>query len=1280
MGLLRSWRGAKAAREMLAAVFEYLEMNTQAQISDCLRRHPALLDESADVLLGEMVATARKHGRDDVAAKLSERRALLADLRHGSTAPQADELRQALAEIQRVGPADDEQRIRLLRQALAQPDLATQAELRAALLGALAASLASVNERTGSDDYEEAIAAIESALAAQSRASAPGTWAVNMLNRGKFYARHGAGVRASNIETAIRCFSEVLASDDEPVAGMRADTAVELAAAYMEVGGGDNVEKAIALCETALESADADTLPVTSANAHQVLGRAYLVHDRLRRADNIEQAIAHLNAAATVLTPQQYPDDWASLQCDLGTAFCERLSGDRAENISQAIEHFETIAGRGRDGGSLRTYAVARTGLGRAYGARTGPDRERDLESAIACFGEAIEVLAELGLAEDRAAVQLDLAQAYLERHAGSRSDNVERAIGLLEDTLHVHARDAVPRAWAQSQFALGNAYLRRGYGERGRNVELAIAAYTGAVAEFADQGATRLEAIARQSLGQAYFSRVTEDREASVRDAISNLTAAEAVFAAHGMVASQAAALSGLGDAYSEQASWSGPDAADRAISFHRQALGLLGDRSAHPDERAIITNNLGTCYLERPGARRPGDIKAAIGYLEESLSCGSAARSAVDQGMTRHNLAVAYAELAGEHGAEDLDRAIGHAEAALEAFMATGLSLYRRATAQVLGDAYSRRGDRWPRAFRAYQVALDAADDLYTASLGLDARETELAAAPGLHARASYAAAKIGQVSEAVAILERGRARGTGEALARDLAGLNSIRAADSALADAFAAAAADVRRLEMAEHAGRGARRRHQAAVGSADAGTDSELAQDLAAARGRLAGVVTQIRALGGDHSRFLAQPGFDDIAEIVTMAGPLAYVAVTDYGSVTAIIAPSRDSAGVRPAAHLVPEPVEPLTSQMLRSLLIKTGDDGVVTGGYLPALMEASFPAGVFRQELENVLSVLGERLARPLARHLDALGVDAVTVVACGLLGLLPLHAASYRADGTQEPCCLLDTASVSYAPSARVLAAARVALAGSRGQREAAPVLAGVGNPDPARPLPFAEAELREISRLFAEPRVRYRDEATAAALMAAVPGASYLHFACHGSFDAASPRDSALWLAGQDARERRLRITDQIDGRTFAGIRLVAASACETAITDFTRLPDEAIGLPSAFLQAGSAGVTGTLWQVHDVSACLLMTRFYDYLLAGGDQDPVHPATALRYAQLWLARLSAADLDRYYEQHPALNAARVAAASGFSAALSVESDSLSAHPYSHPVHWAGFVFVGA
>jgi CHAT domain-containing protein len=324
---------------------------------------------------------------------------------------------------------------------------------------------------------------------------------------------------------------------------------------------------------------------------------------------------------------------------------------------------------------------------------------------------------------------------------------------------------------------------------------------------------------------------------------------------------------------------------------------------------------------------------------------------------------------------------------------------------------------------------------------------------------------------------------------------------------------------------------------------------------------------------------------------------------------------------------------------------------------------------------------VLGERLTGPLASQLANRQADRVTLVACGLLSLLPLHAASYQRG--PEIRCLLSDYAVTYTPSARVLGTARSALAAQQ-KRTRTLALAGVASPAGAGSLEFAEAELRAIAALFPPDgsRVFTEAEATRPNLLAAAAGATHIHFACHGIFNAVSPADSGLLLS-HDGQPDPLTLRDIMASRPFSDARLVVASACRTVLTDFVDTPDEAIGLPAGFLNAGTPGMVGTLWTVRDDSTALLMCRFYELHLgrATDQPTPLNPAEALRKAQLWLAQLTTEQLDNYHAQDEELrNRAFRSPAGRYTEGSSTATASSSERPFAHPYHWASTVFVGA
>jgi CHAT domain-containing protein len=291
------------------------------------------------------------------------------------------------------------------------------------------------------------------------------------------------------------------------------------------------------------------------------------------------------------------------------------------------------------------------------------------------------------------------------------------------------------------------------------------------------------------------------------------------------------------------------------------------------------------------------------------------------------------------------------------------------------------------------------------------------------------------------------------------------------------------------------------------------------------------------------------------------------------------------------------------------------------------------------------------------------------VTLVAGGLLGLLPLHAAPYLVDSEER--CFLDEFDVAYAPAARVASAARSALVT---RQRAGTVIAGVGNPLPnPSSLPFAALELAEVGAFFpAAARYLLREEAaTKAALAPLLPRAAYLHLACHGLFNADDPLASHLQLSGTDA----LTLGELLAGDGLPATRLVVLSACQTAITEFRHLPDETIGLPAGFLQAGAAAVIGTLWSVADLSTTVLMRKFYEL----HRNDGLVPTTALRQAQQWLRRATADQLGLapLWQRRFDASGGRDAQAYHWFRYYRARPDDV---PFAHPYHWAGFVYAGA
>ncbi len=181
---------------------------------------------------------------------------------------------------------------------------------------------------------------------------------------------------------------------------------------------------------------------------------------------------------------------------------------------------------------------------------------------------------------------------------------------------------------------------------------------------------------------------------------------------------------------------------------------------------------------------------------------------------------------------------------------------------------------------------------------------------------------------------------------------------------------------------------------------------------------------------------------------------------------------------------------------------------------------------------------------------------------------------------------------------------------------------------------------------------------------------------------------PLNSSLLLGGES--ELTLRDVLNAEPAYLAHLQLVNLSACQTAITDIRRIPDEAVGLFAGFLQAGVPSVLGTLWAVDDVSTALLMTRFYELFLHGEDRrglPPQSPVRALREAQCWIRTLTNRDLYAYLQRlaQPDLFLGPQRPVKLVTELLPLVRRALrqgqaDACPYARLYNWAAFAYYGA
>ncbi len=137
--------------------------------------------------------------------------------------------------------------------------------------------------------------------------------------------------------------------------------------------------------------------------------------------------------------------------------------------------------------------------------------------------------------------------------------------------------------------------------------------------------------------------------------------------------------------------------------------------------------------------------------------------------------------------------------------------------------------------------------------------------------------------------------------------------------------------------------------------------------------------------------------------------------------------------------------------------------------------------------------------------------------------------------------------------------------------------------------------------------------------------------IHFAAHGLFIDSNPSLNAIVLSLPAAAKKHRKVEYGAYTTRHGGMRrdgylrlgeiktlglkcdLVVMSACETSLGHYIR-GEGMVGLPQAFMIAGSRSVMASLWPVDDEAACLLMEEFYGNILKKG----MPPGRALQEAQ--------------------------------------------------------------
>jgi CHAT domain-containing protein/tetratricopeptide (TPR) repeat protein len=1142
------------------------------------------------------------------------------------------------------------------------------------------------------DNLESAIAAWEAALRCLTRDSLPERllpelWADIQNSLGAAYQSRVRGDRNGNIERAIGAYEAALtvrahSAFPEDWAGIQGN----LGNAYFDRSGGeraDNLERATAAYEAALTVYTRDAFPERWGATQNALGIAYRNRIRGERADNLERAIAAYGAALTVRARDTVPEQWADTQSNLGTAFWARIRGQRADNLECAISAYEAALSVYTRVDFPGNWAGTQNNLGAIYWARIRGERADNLECAIADYDAALTVYTRDDFPEHWAAIQSNLGAVYTDRIRGERDNNLERAIAACEAALTVRGCDGLPGDWAATQSNLGNAWRNRIRGERADNLERAIAAYRAALTAYTEADFPEQWAAAENNLGAAYSDRIRGERADNLERAIAAYQAALTVRTRDALPERWAATQNNLAAAYNARVrgvrsdnlecaidayqaaltvrtrdcfpvDWAGTqnnlgtvyrariqgerrDNLERAIACYEAALSVR-TRDAFPEDWAGSQGNLGTAYFDRVLGERADNLECAIAAFEAALAVCTRDAFPEDWARIQNNLGNALTNRVRGERTDNLERAVEAFDAALTVYTPEAFPSFHQGTQHNLGDLWFERED-WAAAHAAYAGAIAAGAYLLMQSYTETGRRAEVGETARLFAADAYSLLLLGRPAEAFVLLERGKTQLLNEALALsevDLVALPKDERAD------LRAVRQTLRELEAEE----------RLPPNTADGRDRPDLAERLSRARSELRAEVDRIR---------VARPGFMptglDVAALLGLipsGGALVAPLFSSKGSAVFVL-PHGTSEITE--AHIIA--LDQFTDASLRALLVD----------WVGAYQQQDDDRRAWLTAIEDTGCTLWASLMGPVHERLSTLGLAKsapVLLLPQGGLGLLPLHAAWREVDGGDRRY-FLDDYTITYAPSGYTLSTSLERLVEpERRQRSLLAVL------DPTQDLTFALAEGEAVAALFPQACCLEQDKAMAMSVFDAAPRSNYLHFACHGLYHWQDPMRSALQLAGED----RLTLADAVVRLDLRAARLVTLSACETGLSDIRQSPDEFLGLPAGFLQAGAPAVVSTLWPVDDFSTMLLMERFYLGLLAG---DGIEPAAALCRAQTWLRDATAGELAGRWRTFCLTSDDPELCKLAFMAMRAGEARPKE-RPFSRPYCWAAFTLAGA
>ncbi|MEG5060211.1 CHAT domain-containing protein [Microcoleus sp. A2-C5] len=835
--------------------------------------------------------------------------------------------------------------------------------------------------------------------------------------------------------------------------------------------------------------------------------------------------------------------------------------------------------------------------------------------------------------AYNRADILCNLGISFYKLRQGSRASNLEVGIACVEIALTVVTREADREKWAMFQFFLGTFYLYRIRGEKAENLEQAIAAFEASLEIYTRDAFPFEWAACQNNLASAYLYRIRGEKAENLEQAIAAFEASLKIYTSDAFPFEWATCQNNLANAYHNRIRGEKADNLELAIAAFKASLEIY-TRDAFPFEWARSQNNLGLAYLNRIRGEKADNLEGAIAACEASLEIYTREAFPEDWARSQNNLGMAYLCRIRDEKADNLERAIAAYQLALKIRTRDAFPIDNAYTLYCLGVTYQQKS-QLPEAYNTFNSAIETVELMRSEIIiGGEADRQKLAEEWNvLYQSMVEVCLDMKNSTAALEYVERSKTRNLVELF-------HKVRSLPS-----------QVQRISFAE------------------------------------------IRSLLAENEAilewYITKKGFKVF--IITRDSPQPDVWQSSYQDLQAL---------------------QELQQEYLDDIKDEEKYDN-------------------WKNQLDSRLEKLAQILhIDEIITRLPE-NCQKLILVPFRYLHLFPLHALTSsreKADKTVETGCLLELfpGGVRYTPSCQLL---QLSQRKNLTAEDTSPrKFFAIQNP--TEDLDFTDIEVEAIAKSFNPAEVLSRQNASKTGLqqqLASLQNADIAHFSCHGFFDFLNPEKSALILAGAKItplnpplvrgetgddfplvseetegnqtpplskgglggvpseekryiRSRRGETFDIAECLTLTEIfdlqlskcRLVALSACETALTDARNTTDEYIGLTSGFFYAGATSVLSTLWAVNDVSTAILMIKFYELL---GSKSRPAVSIALRESQLWLRDLSVGDLLKWTAASELLSSEhKEKIQSKYSRGYKQDYQ-----PYQSPMYWAPFCAVG-